>query len=92
MRSPEQELGVDPRAWPPSVPLWPTLRLAVPIGRQRAYEMASRDELPFVRRLGTRYLIISAQLCEWLSLGPPGREAGSSPDPAVAPTVTRPPA
>ena len=36
------------------------------IGRQTAYNLAKKGELPGCRRLGKRYVISKAALCEYL--------------------------
>lgn len=66
------ELPLNIRDWPPAVPLWPAIAAVLPIGRPRAYQMAAAGELPFVRRLGTRHVIITSLLKAYLGLGPEG--------------------
>lgn len=61
-------LPEDPRAWPPIVPLLPALTKALPVGRAKAYELAASGNLPFVRRLGSRYLIVTSQLLAYLGM------------------------
>jgi excisionase family DNA binding protein len=62
------ELPRDIRLWPAATPLWPSLGIALPVGRAKAYELASQNALPFVRKLGSRYLIVTSQLMEYLGL------------------------
>lgn len=77
-------------ALPPTVDL-PTAGRAIGIGRNQAYQLASRGEFPCrVLKLGTRYKVVTSELLELLSVGGNGRRAdeASSPEgPAVVRSI-----
>lgn len=59
----------DPRAWPPTVDLYPTAAQALGIGRSRAYEMARRGDFPVpVLRLGRSLKVTRASMLRFLGL------------------------
>jgi len=48
-------------------PLWPDTAKQIGLSKNSIYEAAARGELPFVRRVGRRYLVSRAHLHAWLS-------------------------
>lgn len=69
------ELTREMLDWPPTVDV-PTAGRPLGLGREAAYAMAARGELPGAFRVGRRWRVVTARLIEFLRVESANGDAG----------------